>query len=197
MQISELYLRKIQELYDLTDSVMVSYRGNKEQLEKHLDGYDWSDINAAINRYYNRRSTITPPKVQQIIAIADDNGAKKYGVEEGSGIVYRIPKTNLNVIRETFDKMVRVMIDCGVLMDERGEFNMVYSLMDSKTGLPMMNPRQMLGWMVDDVEKENPELFEKFNSLTFWERLAICLMNKKISIKVRNWSAYSESRNVM
>ena len=50
---------------------------------------------------------------------------------------------------------------------------------------------------VDVIEKENPELFEKFNSLTFWERLAICLMNKKISIKVRNWSAYSESRNVM
>ena len=196
MQISELYLHKIQELYDLTDGVMAEYRAGAEQLEQHLEGYDWKDINAAINRYYNRRSSITPPKVQQIIAIAEDNGAPRW-VSNPDSVEYHMPRTNLFVIKDTFDKMIQIMVDCGVIPNDSGNLTATHSLIDPQTELPMLNPKQVLAWQVEDAIREHPDLFAKFDNLSFWEQLAICLQNKVVTIRVRNWSAYAQNHNVM
>ena len=196
MKISELYLDKIKDLYELDAEVMGEYLRGKEQLDKMLDGYEWKDINVAINRYYNRRSSVTPPKVQQIIAIAEDNGAEKWVSDYGVG-KYELPRTNLGVLKETFEKMIGVMVNCGVLPNEDGKFDAIGSLVDPANELPMLSPKQNLEWMVEDVEKENPELFEKFDYLSFWEKLAICLKNKKVKLRVRNWGGYSVNRDVM
>ena len=196
MKISELYLDKIKDLYELDAEVMGEYLRGKEQLDKMLDGYEWKDINVVINRYYNRRSSVTPPKVQQIIAIAEDNGAEKWVSDYGVG-KYELPRTNLGVLKETFEKMIGVMVNCGVLPNEDGKFDAIGSLVDPANELPMLSPKQNLEWMVEDVEKENPELFEKFDYLSFWEKLAICLKNKKVKLRVRNWGGYSVNRDVM
>ena len=196
MKISELYLDKIKDLYELDGEVLGEYLRGKEQLDKMLDGYEWKDINVAINRYYNRRSSVTPPKVQQIIAIAEDNGAEKWVSDYGVG-KYELPRTNLAVLKEAFEKMIGIMVNCGVLPNEDGKFDAIGSLVDPANELPMLSPKQNLEWMVEDVEKENPELFEKFDYLSFWEKLAICLKNKKVKLRVRNWGGYSVNRDVM
>ena len=187
MTIAKQYIGKIAELYNVADSALDKMYDNADQIEHAFEGYAWDDISRAISRYYDRKNDKTRPRIGQIIAILESERVEKAPTVTDYGPKPEMrPVTKLNAIKATFNKLIDVMIDCSVLPNENGQFGGSASLLNND-GTLMLNPQQCLLWQVKAIEQEYPELFMAYPNLTFWEKLAIAVQNKKITLRRRTW----------
>lgn len=186
MTIAKQYIGKIAELYNVADSALDKMYGNAEQIDHAFDGYAWEDISRAIARYYDRKNDKTRPRIAQIIAILESERVERMPTVDYAPVVEMRPTTQLNAIKSVFNKLIDVMVDCGVIPASNGQF-VGYASLLNQDGTVMLNPQQSLQWQVAGVEQEYPELFMAYQNLTFWEKLAIAVQNKKITLRRRTW----------
>ena len=186
MTIAKQYIGKIAELYNVADSALDKMYGNAEQIDHAFEGYAWEDISRAISRYYDRKNDKTRPRIAQIVAILESERVEKVPTVDYAPKTETRPTTQLNAIKATFNKLIDVMIDCSVLPSDNGQFIGSASLLN-QDGTLMLNPQQTLQWQLDGVVNDYPELFMAYPNLTFWEKLAIAIQNKKITLRRRTW----------
>lgn len=98
-------LKHIEELYkhDVTDDEFLAEMAGKETLvmawQKAFSEYELSDVIQAIDEYFAKRNNRTPPRIPQIEALLNVNGAKKETPIELSGETY-IPDYSIRYMDE-------------------------------------------------------------------------------------------------
>lgn len=190
----EKFINKIIALYSLKDDAVEKLKAGREQIKKALEGYSWDDIERAIDRFYVWKSDKQRPKLCQICAILNDwcheGKIQKYLPEPDMPTSNPIPTTKIFTIVTTFNRMINIMIECGVI--RYPDSPQPTSSLISPNGEVILCVDQWLKWQIQDAMKLRPDLFAPFPYATFWEQLAIALQNKLITIRVRNWRKYAE-----
>lgn len=199
MTIGQQYIDLIAEIYGLEESDVADMKANENRYTDALNAYYWEDVKSAINHFFTRKSDKTAPRMAQILAILETwENEKRIDRTEPipeQATPYSLPKTKIWAIATTFEKMISIMVKCGILEPERKidpQQSTDFSLIDPQTELPVLNPRQWLLWQVNDAIKARPEIFAPYSHLSFWESLAFCLQNKLIVLRVRDWKQYTE-----
>ncbi len=183
------YIDEIADRYKITDKDREKLESNQNQINVALGDYYWDDIKDAINTYFVRKNDKTRPTLAQIVALLETNDRVKKRVPEPEENKYHLPRTQLWSIRDTFDAVIRAMVQCKILEPENPIDAPVapgYSLVDA-TGTPMINPKQFLRWQVADAKAVRPDVFAQYKSTSFWEDLAIAVQARLITLRVRDW----------
>lgn len=193
------YINTIAELYQIEDKDRSKLDGGYDKINTALTYYGWPDIERAINYYFVHKSDKTRPTIAQIISILKlwvaEGKIESYGPdpEQDTGpATFVRPTTNLWTIKDTFNKMIDILIDGGVFPDENGKLQNKRSIIDQATDLPVLQPMTWFGWKLETAKQERPDLFVKFPNATILEQLAIALQNKLIRFKVRDWAVLAE-----
>ena len=118
--------------------------------------------------------------------------AKVLTMDEVGG--YVLPTTKIFSINNSFDKLIQILVDCGLIPNENNEIQSTHSLINSD-GKPILNAMQWLRWQLSDAMELCPDLFVKFPNASFYERLAIAMQNGLIKIRVRDWSTFAANAN--
>lgn len=187
--IAEKFIDLVAKLYDLSDKAIEAMRVNGAEIDGALGGYYWEDIKDAVNTYFVRKNDKTRPTLAKILALLETNDRVKKRVPEPDENKYHLPRTQLWSIRDTFDAVIRTMVQCKILEPENPIDAPVapgYSLVDA-TGTPMINPKQFLRWQVADAKAVRPDVFAPYKSTSFWEDLAIAVQARLITLRVRDW----------
>ncbi len=193
MTISEQFVQKIQSLYDLSDDTADKMRAGADVIEKTLQGYAWHDIERAINnRYVNNDKS--RPRLGQVKAVLQEWEHKgeifKFPDPIPDAPRVTFPKTKIWAISRTFNKLMAIMVDCGVIAPEfpiNRPTGTLKSLVDSGGSL-ILSPRRWLHWQVVDAVAARPYVFAKFKHLNFWEQVAIGVDAGLIKFRVRDWT---------
>ena len=193
---SEKYIAKIAELYKVGDKDLEKMYGGAEQIDRALERFAWGDIEAAIDWFYVHKSDKSRPTLAAICAVLntwvlEQKIARIPDEPEVRG--YALPRTNIFSIAVTFDRLVEILVKCGLIPDGQNEIRATHSLVD-KNGAPITNPMQVLRWRVFDAINARPDLFVKFPNASFLERLAIALDNQLVKIRVRDWGEYAAAK---
>lgn len=191
---AEQYIQLISQLYDVKKEDLQKINNNKQQLETDLKWFYWEDIKRKVQLYYTKKDSKNRPNVQQIVAMLEsDTKVKQIEPELEELPIHRpLPTTNLWAIKQTFDKLVRILVDAGVISETDGTYHNTKGLIDPVTDLPILNPQQWLKWKVADAVKERPDLFSKYENLSLLEALSIAIQNNLIKIKTRDWKKTAE-----
>lgn len=192
--IAPLYIKKILSLYAV-DGLESELKAQADDIEKEFELFDWSDIERAIDYYFVRFSQKTNPRYSQIRAILNDFVAtgKVERVEPVKDEPKPMPTTSIYSIKNTFDRVVRLMMACGLIRnpnaspDDRIDYGLVL-----QDGTPVLSAQMWLKWQVDDAKKERPDLFAKFKGTNLMEELAIAIQNRVLSLRVRNFRTNSD-----
>lgn len=195
-------MTKLTEQY--TTLITKLYNGDQPQLtpeeetmlEQKLGLYQWDDVKSCIQKFYIRNQK-TAPNLTQIMAILETNPKIQPVLPEyeEKPIHKPLPTTNIRSITQTFDKLVNILVDAGVLADTDGTFHNTKGLIDPITDLPILNPAQWLKWKTQEAMQDRPDLFVKFSNLSFLEALAIAIQNGLVKIKVRDWEKAAKQLN--
>lgn len=183
------YIDEIADRYKITDKDREKLESNQNQINVALGDYYWDDVKDAINTYFVRKNDKTRPTLAQIVALLETNDRVKKRVPEPDENKYHLPRTQLWSIRDTFDAVIRTMVQCKILEPENPIDAPVapgYSLVDA-TGTPMINPKQFLRWQVADAKAVRPDVFAQYKSTSFWEDLAIAVQQRLVTLRVRDW----------
>ncbi len=193
---AENFIDLVAKLYDLPEKQIRQMENNAPEIDNEFKDYYWDDIKAKVNLYYARKNDKTRPTIAKILALLEvDGNIKKIEHDSGSDATVSIwhrPTTKLWSIASTFNKLVDVLMDGGVIPNERGEYVNVRSLVDPATNLVILNPRFWLKWKLDDAMLERPDLFVSFPSAKFLERLSIAIQNNLITFRVRDWAKLTQ-----
>lgn len=188
---AEKYINAILGRYIIGDKDLEKLQAGADLLNKTFGDYYWSDVENALAWYYTNKNDKTRPTIAQMKDALAACGVEKKTTEQ-KPIVFNTPTTSIWSIRETFDKLVQVLTDGGVLPDMDGKFSIKRSLVDPKTNNVVICPRQWLGWQIQDAMKARPDLFAKFNNLSWLEQLTIAVQNKLVVFKVRDWAKLAQ-----
>lgn len=187
---AEKYVELVTDLYQLGEKESGKLSNTVAEIEHELKKYSWNDIKAKVQYYFARKNDKSRPRLSQILALLETD-PNVQAVEEEPTLDdtprYNRPKTKIWSIMSTFNKLVDVLMDCGVIPDERGEYRTSKSLVNPETNLVVLNPRQWLQWRIDDAMNDRPDLFVKFPNAKWLEQLAIAVENKLVSLQVRDW----------
>lgn len=187
--IADKFIDLIAKLYDLSDKAVEAMRGNAAEIESVLGEYYWDDVKDAINVYFVRKNDKTRPTLAKILALLETNDKVKKRIPEEKPDAYRLPRTQLWAIRDTFDAVIRAMVQCKILEPENqmdAPTAPGYSLIDA-AGMPIINPKQVLRWQIADAKNLRPDVFAQYKSTSFWEDLAIAAQQRLIRLRVRDW----------
>lgn len=189
------YINKIIDLYSLKENDIAKLKAGRDQIASVLEPYTWNDVDQAIDRFYVRFSDKQRPKISQICAILNDwhreGKVSRIDPASDNDVVVDRPKTNLFTIAETFERMLIILEECGVLMYPDSA-RPTSSLIDSD-GTPVLCPRTWLREQLESAITRTPNVFAPFPHATFFEQLALAFQNKLIRIKVRNWAEYKRN----
>ena len=187
---AEKFVELVIDLYQLGEKESSKLSGNIPEIEHELEPYDWSDIQAKVQYYFARKNDKSRPRLSQILALLEtDPNVQTFEKEpDYTGTGYKRPTTKIWSIMPTFDKLINILIDGGVLPQDNGEYHNIRTLVDPQTDLVILNPKQWLQWQVSDAEEARPDLFAKFPSCTWLEKLAIAIDNKLVVFKIRDWA---------
>ena len=187
---TELYINELAELYNVSEKDKLKMSDGYDQIEASLGKYYWEDIKHAIQVFYARKNDKSRPRLSQILALleTDRNITQKEPYVEPADPVFRKPTTKLWSISNTFNKMINVLIDGGVIPNEQGEYNNIRSLVNPQTDDVILNPMQWLKWQLSDAMAARPDIFTSIPVKTFYEHLALAIQNNLITFKVRDWS---------
>lgn len=191
---AERFIDLVGKLYNMTPKQTEQMENNVQEIDAQLSKYSWDDIKAKTNLFYARKNDKSRPHLHHILALLESDPAVQpvEPVIEPKPVVFNVPTTSIWSIRETFDKLVQVLTDGGVLPGMDGNFGIKRSLVDPKTNNVVICPRQWLGWQMQDAMKARPDLFAKFNNLSWLEQLAIAVQNKLVVFKVRDWAKLAQ-----
>lgn len=185
-KLTQAYIKLISELYNTQINPLTPEQ--EQELEQKLGIYEWDDVRASIQRYFVKNSK-TAPNLTQIIAFIETNPKvrlKEVELEE-TPIYKPLPTTKLWSITQTYDKIVQILVEAGVLPNTDGTYHNTKGLIDPKTDLPIINPNDWIKWQVVDTMKVRPDLFVKYGNITFLEAFAIAVQNGLVKIKIRDW----------
>lgn len=189
MTLTDQYIALIESLYDLEQRDLFEIRSSTQQIESALEEYYWEDIKAKIQYYFTRKNNKIPPNVSQILAFLETDEKIKKKTDDVSLYDYpqdEIPKTKLWSIKNTFDMFVKVLIDCGVIRDNQGNFNNSYGIYD-ESGNFILNPAQWLKWELQAAKQIKPEVFMNFPHATLAEQTALAIQNGLIKFEVKKF----------
>lgn len=184
----EKYINAILERYVVSDKDMDKLRAGADLLQKTFGDYYWSDIETAIGWYYTHKNDKTRPTIAQMQAVLQGLDITPSAKQDYADAGYKRPTTKIWSIMHTFNRLVEILIDGGVLPQDNGEYHNIRTLVNPQTDLVILNPKQWLQWQLDDAMAARPDLFAKFPHCTWLERLAIAIENKLIVFKVRDWA---------
>lgn len=193
---AENFIDLVGKLYNLPEKQIQQMQNNIPEIDNDLGKYYWDDIERKVQLFYARKNDKSRPRICQILALLEsDPNVRKFVPEPEYDEIkpYKRPTTNLWSIQKTFDKLIQVLIDGGVLPDDDGTYHNTRSLIDPKTDLPILNPMQWLGWQLRDAETTRPEVFNIPNA-NILERIAIAVQNNLIAFKVRDWAKLAERK---
>lgn len=197
-KVSEKYIAKIADLYRSSDKDLDKMRGGADMIEAALKRFAWGDVAAAVDWYYTHKNDKTRPTIAAICAILN-TWVWERKIEQIPDEIevrgYALPRTRIFSIAEPFDKLVGVLVSCGLIRNRDGEIRATHSLIDD-TGEPVLNPMQVLRWQVLRARNLRPDIFIKFSHATFLEQLAVALQNKLITIRVRDWGEYAANKRM-
>lgn len=187
---AENFVELVADLYSLKDPEIKKMQNSIPEIDAELKKFYWSDIKAKVQVYFARKNDKSRPRLSQILALleADPNVQpvpEELKLDNVTGYVR--PTTKIWSITHTFNKLVNVLTDAGVLVSEDGKYHNIRSLVNPQTDELVLNPRQWLGWQISDAIKARPDLFVKFPYATWIEQLAIAIENKLVSFKIRDW----------
>jgi len=186
---AEKFVDLIADLYPVGDKQATQMQHNTEEIEAELGKYNWEDIRNKVQYFYSRKNDKSRPRIGQILAMLESD--PNVQVKEPDVVLepkYKIPTTKIWSIRTTFDKLVQVLIDGGVLPNADGEYHNIRSLVNPDTDDVILNPLQWLKWKLTDAMQERPDLFVKFPNATVLEGLAIAVQGGLVKFKVRDWA---------
>lgn len=189
--IADLYVAEISDLYLVGDKDLEKLHAGADKINDTLGCYYWDDVRHALHTFYARKNDKTRPRLAQIVALLETNkDVQKRIPDVGPVKQWHRPTTNIYAIRSAFDKLVQILIDCGYIQDDDGKFKNTHALID-ENGLPMLCALDTLQSKLNSVKKHNPDLFYMWPHANNLEQLAIAVMNKKIVLRVREWSKYA------
>lgn len=189
--IAQQYTKLISELYNTKINPLAPEQ--EHELEQKLGIYEWADIKQSIQKYFIKNNK-TAPNLTQILAIIETNPKihmKAIEIDESQKYIL-LPTTNLWSITQTFDKLVQILVESGIIPDTHGKYNNAKGLIDPKTDQPITNPKQWIKWQTETAIKQRPDLFAKFPNTTYIEALAIAIQNGLVKIKIRDWKKAAE-----
>lgn len=191
------YIDLVAELYCVGEKDLNKMRSGTDMIERAFEDYYWTDVEQAIDWYYVHKSDKTRPTIANIRAILstwlmEKKIAKVLTMDEVGG--YVLPTTKIFSINNSFDKLIQILVDCGLIPNENNEIQSTHSLINSD-GKPILNAMQWLRWQLSDAMELCPDLFVKFPNASFYERLAIAMQNGLIKIRVRDWSTFAANAN--
>lgn len=193
---AEKYIDLVGKLYNQSPKQMQQMEHNIPEIDNELKKYSWEDIKAKTNLFYARKNDKSRPRLSQILALLESD-PNVQAVEEEPTLDdaprYNRPKTKIWSIMSTYNKLVDVLMDCGIIPDEHGKYRTAKSLVNPETNLVVLNPRQWLQWRIEDTRDIRPDLFAKFPRATWLEELAICVENKLVSLQVRDWAKLAKN----
>jgi hypothetical protein len=193
---AEKYVELVTDLYQLGEKESTKMCNNVPEIESELKKYSWHDIKTKVQYYFARKNDKSRPRLSQILALLETDPNVQAVEEEPTqddAPRYNRPKTKIWSIMSTFNKLVNVLMDCGIIPDEHGEYRTAKSLVDPTTNEIVLNPRQWLQWRIEDTRDIRPDLFAKFPRATWLEELAICIENKLVSLQVRDWAKLAKN----
>ena len=189
--IAELYISEIADLYLSSEKDLDKLRAGSDKINQLLGDYYWDDVRHALHFYYARKNDKTRPMLAQVVALLETNkDVQKRIPDVGPVKQWHRPTTKIASIRDAFDKLVQILIDCGYMQDDNGKFKNTHALID-ENGLPMLNAMDTLQSKLNSVKRHNPDLFYMLPHANNLEQLAIAVTNKKIVLRVREWSKYA------
>lgn len=189
--IAELYIAEISDLYLVSEKDLDKLRAGADKINDTLGDYYWDDVRHALHFYYARKNDKTRPRLAQIVALLETNkDVQKRIPDVGPVRQWHRPTTNIRAIQSAFDKLVQIFIDCGYIQDDNGGFKNTHALID-ENGMPMLRALDTLQSKLNSVKRHNPDLFYLWPHANNLEQLAIAVLNKKIVLRVREWSKYA------
>lgn len=189
--IAELYISEIADLYLSSEKDLDKLRAGVDKINQLLGDYYWDDVRHALHFYYARKNDKTRPMLAQIVALLETNkDVQKRIPDVGPVKQWHRPTTNIRAIQPTFDKLVQILIDCGYIQNDNGKFKNTHALIGDD-GMPMVGAMHTLNSRVATVVRCHPDLFYLWPHANKLEQLAIAVMNKKIVLRVREWSKYA------
>lgn len=193
---AEKYVELVTDLYQLGEKENAKMCNNVPEIESELKKYSWHDIKTKVQYYFARKNDKSRPRLSQILALLETD-PNVQAVEEEPTLDtvqgYNRPTTKIWSIMSTFNKLVDILTDCGVIPDEHGEYRTSKSLVNPETNLVVLNPRQWLQWRIDDAMNDRPDLFVKFPNAKWLEQLAIAVENKLVALQVRDWAKLAKN----
>lgn len=193
---AEKFIDLVGKLYNLPEKQIAQMQNNVPEIDAELGKYYWEDIERKTQLFYARKNDKSRPRVCQILALleTDSNIIKREPDPEPEQPTRKLPETGLWSIKQTFNKMISVFVDAGVIPDANGDFHNTRSIIDPKTDLPVINPIQWLKWQLSDARNEHPEVFASLPTKTFFEDLALAIENDLITFKVRDWAKLAQQK---
>lgn len=189
--IANLYIAEISDLYLVSDRDREKLHAGADKINDTLGCYYWDDVRHALHTFYARKNDKTRPRLAQIVALLEtDRDVKKRVVDTEPFRKWHRTTTNIRAIQSAFDKLVQIFIDCGYIQDDDGGFKNTHALID-ENGMPMLRALDTLQSKLNSVKRHNPDLFYLWPHANNLEQLAIAVMNKKIVLRVREWSKYA------
>lgn len=189
--IAQQYTKLISELYNTKINPLAPEQ--EQELEQKLGIYEWADVKQSIQKYFIKNNK-TAPNLTQILAIIETNPKiKQIEPEYEEKPIYKpLPTTKIWSITQTFDKLVQILVDAGIIPNTDGTYTNVKGLIDPKTDQPITNPKQWIKWQTETAIKQRPDLFAKFPNITYIEAFAIAIQNGLVKIKIRDWKKAAE-----
>lgn len=184
---AEKYIDAIFSRYIVSEKDAEKLRAGSDLLEKTFGEYYWSDIEHTLDWYYTNKNDKTRPTIAQMQSALQSLGIMQNNDSEPEKNVFIRPTTNLWSIKNTFNKLIDVLIDGGVLPNDDGEYQNIRSLVNPDTDQVILNPMQWLRWKLNDAKSAKPEVFNIPNT-TILEQLAMAVQNNLITFKVRDWA---------
>lgn len=195
---SQKYIDEVSALYVLDDKALAKLERGRMELDRLFGDYWWHDVKDAIAHYYTRKNDKSRPLMNQVAAILstwerEGRIDRREPVIDTPAPLYTLPKTKIWSIADTFSRVINTMVQCKILAPEypsQAPQGAGWSLIGDN-GLPVLNVKQTLRWLVSDAKAQRPDLFAKYPHATFWEEVAIAVQGGMINLKIRKWGDYT------
>lgn len=187
---AENFIDLVGKLYNLPEKQILQMQNNVPEIDAELGKYYWDDIKNKVNLFYARKNDKSRPRVCQILAMLEADPNINTKEEEPEPVVsqWHRPHTKLFTIADTFNKLVDVLMEGGVMPNEIGEYVNKRSLVDPETDDVILDPQQWLKNKLAQAKMQKPECFIRFQYATPLEQIAVAIQNNLIVFKVRDWA---------
>ena len=193
---AEKFIDLVTKLYNLPEKTISTMTANVPEIDAELSKYYWDDVKNKTQLYFSRKNDKTRPTIAQILALLEtDPNVKQRETEPEYNDTpsYKLPTTHLFSIATTFNKLVQVLVDAGIIPDEHGNYHNSRSLVDPRTDEVILNPWNWLKWELAIAENEHPNVFASIPAKTTLEKLALAIQNNLITFKVRDWAKLTQN----